>query len=52
MPAIIIWTLIILILSGLLWYDRPNADVWLFGSIFLGVLWGTGFLRLITRSGK
>jgi hypothetical protein len=49
---IIVWTLVILILTGVLWYERPNPHVWLFGSIALGVAWGAAFLLLITRESK
>ena len=47
--AITILTLIFLVLSGVLWYQRPNPHVWLFGSLFLGIVWGGVFLRLISR---
>jgi hypothetical protein len=46
---IAILTLIFFVLTGVLWYQRPNPHVWLFGSLFLGVVWGGGFLHLITR---
>lgn len=49
---IIVFTLIFLVLFGLLWYERPNPTIWLFGSIFLGAIWGGIFLRLITRIRK
>jgi hypothetical protein len=42
---------VFLILNGLLWYQRPNPHVWLFGSLFLGLGWGVLFMRLITRDG-
>jgi len=48
MPIVIL-TVTILILNGVLWYQRPNAHIWLFGPLFLGVVWGGVFLRLITR---
>ncbi|HZP70430.1 MAG TPA: hypothetical protein VFB29_10845 [Pseudolabrys sp.] len=42
-------TIVFLVLDALLWYQRPNPHLWLFGSLFLGGLWGAGFLWLITR---
>lgn len=50
--AIAVLTVIFFILDGILWYQRPNPNVWLFGSLFLGVLWGFGFMRLITRDSR
>ena len=47
--AVAVLTVIFLILEGALWYQRPSPNVWLFGSLFLGILWGFGFMRLITR---
>jgi hypothetical protein len=47
---IAILTLIFFVLSGVLWYQRPNPHVWLFGSLFLSVAWGGGFLHLISRA--
>ena len=47
--SIAILILIFFILNGVLWYQRPNPHVWLFGSIFIGVAWGGAFLHLITR---
>ena len=52
MVPIAILTLIFFVLSGALWYQRPNPHVWLFGSLFLGVVWGGAFLHLITRKAK
>jgi hypothetical protein len=49
--SIAILTLIFLVLNGFLWYVRPNANLWLFGSLCLGGIWGFVFLRLITSSG-
>ena len=49
MPIVIL-TLVFLILNGLLWYQRPNGNVWLFGSLFLGIVWGFVFLRLISSN--
>lgn len=37
------------ILDGVLWYERPSPNIWLFGSLVLGGAWGVGFMRLITR---
>ncbi len=42
-------TLAFLVLNALLWYSRPNASLWLLGSVVLGVIWGAVFLRLITN---
>ena len=50
MPIIIL-TLIFMGLNGVLWYQKPNPHLWLFGSLFLGVVWGVVFLRLITHEG-
>jgi cyanate permease len=36
-------------LHGALWSVHPTEDVWLFGSLLIGLLWGVAFLRLITR---
>lgn len=47
--AIVILTLTYFILTGVLWYHRPNPHVWLFGSLFLSVVWGGVFQHLITR---
>jgi hypothetical protein len=47
--SIAILILIFFILIGVLWYQRPNPHVWLFGSIVIGVVWGGAFLHLITR---
>ncbi|MGB2588268.1 MAG: hypothetical protein WBC72_19365, partial [Pseudolabrys sp.] len=46
---IIMLTLAYLLLSGALWYVRPNPHVWLFGSLALWIGWGYVFLRLITK---
>lgn len=43
MVPIAILTLVFLVLTGVLWYQRPNPHVWLFGSVFLGVVWGWRF---------
>lgn len=48
--AIVILTAIVLSLNGILWYLRPSGDIWLFGSLFLGIIWGLMFLRLIPGS--
>jgi len=42
-------TLAFLVLNALLWYLRPNAGLWLLGSVVLGVIWGAVFLRLISN---
>jgi xanthine/uracil permease len=42
-------TLAFLVLNALLWYSRPNAGLWLLGSVVLGVIWGAVFLRLISN---
>ena len=42
-------TLAFLVLNALLWYSRPNASLWLLGSVVLGVIWGAVFLRLISN---
>ena len=47
--AIITVTVLFMILTGSLWYSRPNPHVWLFGSLALGCGWGYAFFRLITR---
>lgn len=41
-------SLIFLVLSALLWYERPTPGLWLLGSLLLGGGWGIVFLRLIT----
>jgi hypothetical protein len=43
-------TVIFLIANGLLWYVRPTGDLWLIGSVVLGIAWGAVFFRLITRT--
>lgn len=48
--AVAILTLAFLFADGILSYQRPSPGVWLFGSLFLGILWGFGFMRLITRT--
>ena len=48
MPVIML-TLAYLLLSGALWYVRPNPHVWLFGSLALWIGWGAVFLRLISK---
>jgi uncharacterized membrane protein AbrB (regulator of aidB expression) len=50
--AIAVLTAVFFILQGTLWYLRPNPDIWLLGSLFLGILWGFGFMRLITRDSR
>ena len=50
MPILVI-TLVFFLLSGALWYVRPNPHVWLFGSVALGIGWGAAFMWLITRRG-
>ena len=46
-------TLIFFLLTGALWYVRPNPHFWLFGTLALGIGWGTAFMWLITgRGGK
>jgi hypothetical protein len=50
--AIIAVTALFLILTGSLWYYRPNPHVWLFGALALGCGWGYAFFRLNTRDGK
>lgn len=50
MPILVI-TLVFFLLSGTLWYLRPNPHVWLLGSVGLGVGWGTAFMWLVTRQG-
>jgi hypothetical protein len=54
MPAarIIVVTVSFGILSGSLWYYRPNPHIWLFGSVALGCGWSYAFFRLITRQEK
>jgi len=47
--AVAVLTVMFLILDGALWYQHPSPNVWLFGSLFLGIVWGVGFMRLITR---
>jgi hypothetical protein len=47
--AIAVLTLVFFVFDGILWYQRPNPNVWLFGSLFLGIFWTFGFMRLITR---
>lgn len=42
-------TLAFLVLNGLLWYSRPNGNLWLLGSALLGAIWAAVFLRLITN---
>ena len=42
-------TLVYFLLTGALWYVRPNPQVWLFGSLALAIGWGAVFLRLITK---
>ena len=49
-PAIL--TLIFLVLSGLLWSQRPSPTLWLLGSLALGVGWGVVFLRLIANKAE
>jgi hypothetical protein len=46
MPAvpILIVSLVFFLLSGVLWYVRPNPHVRLFGSLVLGIGWGRSFL--------
>jgi hypothetical protein len=48
MPILAI-TLVFFLLSGPLWYVRPNPHVWLFGSAALGIGWGAAFMWLIIR---
>jgi hypothetical protein len=47
--AIAVLTLVFFVFDGILWYQRPNPNVWLFGSLFLGIFWAFGFMRLITH---
>jgi len=46
--ANIIW----FFLTGLLWYAKPSGDIWLIGSIVLGVIWFFGFFWYVTHSPK
>jgi hypothetical protein len=39
-------------LNGVLWYAKPSANVWLFGSLLLGAIWFYGFLRYVTYPKK
>jgi hypothetical protein len=48
-PAIILLSVVFLGLNALLWCYRPSQDVWLSASLFLGIVWGVLFMRLITR---
>jgi hypothetical protein len=50
-PILIVVSLVFFLLTGMLWYVRPNPHVWLFGSLILGIGWGAAFMRLITRPG-
>jgi hypothetical protein len=47
--AVGVLTAIFFILVGALWHQHPGPNLWLFGSLFLGILWAVGFMRLITR---
>ena len=46
--ATILW----FFLNGLLWYAKPTGDIWLVGSLALGVVWFGGFLWYVTHSQK
>ena len=39
-------------LNGLLWYAKPPGDIWLIGSVLLGVVWFYGFFWYVTNSSK
>ena len=39
-------------LNGLLWYAKPTANIWLMGSVALGVIWSWGFVWYVTHSSK
>jgi hypothetical protein len=51
MPIVLI-TLVFLILTGVLWYERPPGGIWFGGSLALATAWGTAFFWLITRPRK
>jgi len=46
--ATILW----FFLNGLLWYAKPPGDIWLIGSLALGIVWFYGFFWYVTRSSK
>lgn len=46
--ASIVW----FVLTGLLWYAKPSAEIWLIGSVALAVIWGFGFFWYVTHSSK
>ena len=50
MVAVVFSAVVFLLLNGILWYERPDPNVWLLGAILLGISWSTVFLRLISRS--
>ena len=39
-------------LTGLLWYAKPSSEIWLVGSLVLGLVWFYGFFRYATYSSK
>jgi hypothetical protein len=47
--AVILLSAVFLGLNALLWCYRPSQDVWLSASLFLGIVWGALFMRLITK---
>jgi FtsH-binding integral membrane protein len=49
MQAILLSTCVFFALTGLLWYLRPDPNLWLLGSLFLTCVWGVLFMRLITK---
>lgn len=42
-------TLVFFALNGVLLYARSTAELWLLGSVVMGVIWGVIFPRLITN---
>jgi hypothetical protein len=50
--AAVIASIAWLFLNGLLWYARPPGDIWLMGSVALGIAWGCGFFWYITRPSR
>ena len=49
MAAMFLLTAAFFGLTGLLWYHRPDPDIWLFGSLVLFSVWGVLFMQLITK---
>jgi hypothetical protein len=52
MVHLVFWLGIVLwfILTGLLWYAKPNDTLWLFGSLGLGAAGFGGIFLYVTRT--